>query len=103
MKNYKDINFSCNTQDERFGLAENLNSEEREEFQSIQFSEVGLQLKWIVCWRIITCFFVYSFKFESISYNNWYIDDMNMKDLHFWLNDASVRRVLKKGNWYFVP
>ena len=40
MKNYKDINFSCNTQDERFGLAENLNSEEREEFQSRQFTEV---------------------------------------------------------------
>jgi len=40
MKNYKDINFSCNTKDERFGLAENLNSEEREEFQSRQFTEV---------------------------------------------------------------
>ena len=34
MKNYKDIYFSCNTQDERFGLTQNLNSEEREEFQS---------------------------------------------------------------------
>ena len=43
MKNYKDINFSCNTQNERFGLAEHLNSEEREDFQSIFGSEMNIE------------------------------------------------------------
>ena len=42
MKNYKDTHFSCNTKDERFGLAENLNNEEREEFQSMFGDEMNI-------------------------------------------------------------
>ena len=43
MKNYKDIHFSCNTQDERFGLVENVNSKEREEFQSMFGGEMNIE------------------------------------------------------------
>ena len=43
MKNYKDTNFSCNTQDERFGLAENLNSEKSKKFQSMFDGEMNIE------------------------------------------------------------
>ena len=33
----------CNTQDERFGLAENLNSEEREDCQSMFAGEMNIE------------------------------------------------------------
>ena len=43
MKNYKDINFSCNTQNERFGLAEKLNSEKSKKFQSMFDGEMNIE------------------------------------------------------------
>ena len=43
MKNYKEINFSCNIQDERFDLAENLNSDKREELQSMFGIEMNIE------------------------------------------------------------
>ena len=43
MKNYKDINFRCNTQDERFGLAEKLNSEKSKKFQSMFDGEMNIE------------------------------------------------------------
>ena len=42
MKNYKDINLRCNTQDERFGLAEKLNSEKSKKFQSMFDGEMKI-------------------------------------------------------------
>ena len=43
MKNYKDINFRCNTQDERFGLAEKLNSEKSKKNQSMFEGEMNIE------------------------------------------------------------
>ena len=43
MKNYKDVYFSCNAQDEIIGLAEILNSEEREKFQSMFGDEMNIE------------------------------------------------------------
>ena len=42
VKNYTSIHFSCNTQEEKFGLAANLNNEEREEFQSMFEGEMDI-------------------------------------------------------------
>ena len=43
MKNYKDINFSCNTQDERFDFSEKLNSEKSKKFQSMFDGEMNIE------------------------------------------------------------
>ena len=43
VKKYTSVHFSCYTQEEKFGLAENLNSEEREEFQSMVEGEMNIE------------------------------------------------------------
>ena len=43
VQKYTSVHFSCYMQEENFGLAENLNSEEREEFQSMVDGEMNIE------------------------------------------------------------